>query len=188
MSSPCITSKAATSSRKIPGGVGFSSSAAWMFCIFPIAIGITGCHLNEDAGGPKSAARELSEAIYQSDLQMIDRIVLAHPSVVNEKLGDRTIEYPIQIAAYHGKEEVIEYLTSHGANINVVSEAEEQTPLMMAISRGNEPAAIQLTILGADTGIKDKSGKSACQLSKEKSMFAVSQNIAGCQGPLTTSR
>ena len=74
---------------------------------------------------------------------------------------------PLAYAAYQGREDMIRYLLSSGAQVNYnngSSDAYVNTPLMMAAMQGHTTAALLLLRAGADPRVRIVNGHTAAEL------------------------
>ncbi len=83
---------------------------------------------------------------------------------------------PISVAALSGNAEVISILLTKGANVNQVVEGgfrEGAVPLHLAAEGGHVEVVTRLLQAGADKAVKDKSGKTALDIARDKNHPAV---------------
>ncbi len=74
---------------------------------------------------------------------------------------DEANSSPLIAACSFGSKEIVEYLISIGANVNIQAEIDGITPLMLAVGGGEIEKVKILLRNGADKNIKDKNGKTA---------------------------
>ena len=90
--------------------------------------------------------------------------------------GEGAGMYPIHLAAAGENAEVISLLLAKGANVNQVVEGgpgEGASPLHVAALGGHVEVVTRLLQAGADKAMKDKSGKTALDIARDKKHPAV---------------
>jgi len=96
--------------------------------------------------------RELLQAIENDDTQKVREILSAG---VNVNFEDDGGEFPLQIACWRGKKEIVELLIENGADVNYADESEFHTALMMASRHGHAEIVRLLLKHGAHVNAKD---------------------------------
>src|SRR5258707_148571 len=81
---------------------------------------LCGCSLLGSAPYPTQDYQAIHAAAEEGDLASVERLVDAHPKLVEAKDWRRFT--PLQLAAYHGHTDVVQYLASKGANINATNQ------------------------------------------------------------------
>nr|XP_039270319.1 transient receptor potential cation channel subfamily A member 1-like isoform X1 [Styela clava] len=74
-------------------------------------------------------------------------------------MQDKQGHTPLHKAAMYGHASIVEFLANHGADLNIV-DADQNTPLLLAASRGNWVSVRDLIEMGADIFIKNKCNRS----------------------------
>jgi ankyrin repeat protein len=103
----------------------------------------------------KSGENPLMIASIEGDLPLVETMVLKNKAQVN-----KTGWAPLHYACSTGKLNVAEFLVANGAKVNALSPS-ETTPLMMAVSSGNELLIKFLLDKGADLTMRNHEGYSA---------------------------
>jgi ankyrin repeat protein len=103
----------------------------------------------------KSGENPLMIASIEGDLPLVETMVLKNKAQVN-----KTGWAPLHYACSTGKLSVAEFLVANGAKVNALSPS-ETTPLMMAVSSGNELLIKFLLDKGADLSMRNHEGYSA---------------------------
>lgn len=99
-------------------------------------------------------------ASYEGQLPLVETLVLKNKANVN-KAGWGPLHY----ASSAGMLSVSEFLVANGAIVNALSPS-ETTPLMMAVSSGNELLIKFLLDNGADLGLRNHEGYSAIDVAE----------------------
>jgi len=103
----------------------------------------------------KSGENPLMIASIEGDLPLVETLVLKNKAQVN-----KTGWTPLHYACSTGKLSVAEFLVANGAKVNALSPS-DTTPLMMAVSSGNELLIKFLLDKGADLALRNHEGYSA---------------------------
>ena len=94
--------------------------------------------------------------IKNGDLETISKYIDSHTNVVNELIKGRSY---LHYACDYGQKEIIEYLLSKGANINL-QDKYSITPLLAAIWENHVSCVKLLLSKGANRNVKAPDGKS----------------------------
>ncbi len=108
----------------------------------------------------KSGETPLMLASIEGELPVVKALVLDKKVDVN-----KTGWAPLHYACATGKLEVAEFLVANGAKINALSPS-ETTPLMMAVSSGNDQLIKFLLDKGADLKMRNHEGYSAIDVAE----------------------
>jgi len=108
----------------------------------------------------KSGENPLMIASIEGDLPLVETMVLKNKAQVN-----KTGWTPLHYACSTGKLNVAEFLVANGAKVNAPSPS-ETTPLMMAVSSGNELLIKFLLDKGADLTMRNHEGYSAIDVAE----------------------
>ena len=103
----------------------------------------------------KSGENPLMMASIEGELPLVETLVLKNKAEVNKSGWT-----PLHYACTTGKLSVAEFLISKGAKVNALSPS-ETTPLMMAVSSGNDLLIKLLLDNGADLRMRNHEGYSA---------------------------
>jgi ankyrin repeat protein len=115
------------------------------------------------------AYTDLQYACVRNDLLEVRRILSTTPDSIDtvNVYGDTALHY----AARSGSIGIVNFLLEHKASVNLKSVSSGETPLIFAVRRGNREIIEKLISVGADAEIRNKKGKSANDLLKEKGMI-----------------
>lgn len=80
-------------------------------------------------------------------------------------------------ASYRGYADIMEVLLDAGANINIVNKQETKTPLMYTAENGHVEATALLLKRGADRTLRDRYGKTAAEIARERGHAELAQLI-----------
>lgn len=105
---------------------------------------------------------QLAVAIMRKNRQTVDALLAKNAKADLKKLGEYNVVSPMIMAAKRGDVEILQKLLSHGADPNVVIDAE--TPLTIAAENGYIDAVRFLLKIGADVNVNAHQG-SACRTS-----------------------
>lgn len=108
----------------------------------------------------KSGENSLMMASIEGDLPMVEALVLKKKASVNKQGWA-----PLHYACSTGKLSVAEFLIANGAQVNALSPG-ETTPLMMAVSSGNDLLIKLLLDNGADIQMRNQEGYSAIDVAE----------------------
>ena len=108
----------------------------------------------------KSGETPLMMASIEGELPLVETLVLNKKADVN-----KTGWTPLHYACTTGKLEVAQFLIAHGAMVNALSPS-DTTPLMMAVSSGNELLIKYLLDNGADLRMRNHEGYSAIDVAE----------------------
>ena len=125
------------------------------------AFSLCGC------GHPKfDRGRELVNAAGLSKDELLR--VLSKGCDVNERSSSTFGWTPLISAIYHRKEEAVDILLAHGADVNGCDAVEHQTPLIWAIKTWSDNTNVIRTLLrhGADPRIRNRFGSNASDAAK----------------------
>lgn len=103
----------------------------------------------------KSGENPLMIASIEGQLSLVEAMVLKNKAQVN-----KTGWTPLHYASSTGKLSVAEFLIANGAQVNALSPS-DTTPLMMAVSSGNDLLIKFLLDKGADLALRNHEGYSA---------------------------
>lgn len=117
----------------------------------------------QEESADKYNRSKLHKAVLQGDLEKINYLLNSGEDVnIKDKLG-RT---PLHYAASQGNIDVAKFLLEKGADINSLDYARQWTPLFFAYFMERAEMVEYLIASGANTTIKDKSGKLASDYKK----------------------
>jgi ankyrin repeat protein len=108
----------------------------------------------------KSGENPLMMASIEGELSLVETLVLKNKADVN-----KTGWTPLHYACTTGKLSVAEFLVAKGAKVNALSQS-ETTPLMMAVSSGNDQLIKFLLDNGADMRMRNHEGYSAIDVAE----------------------
>lgn len=108
----------------------------------------------------KSGENPLMMASIEGELSLVETLVLKNKADVN-----KTGWTPLHYACTTGKLSVAEFLVAKGAKVNALSQS-ETTPLMMAVSSGNDQLIKFLLDNGADLRMRNHEGYSAIDVAE----------------------
>ena len=123
--------------------------------------------------------KRLENAIRDNDLVAFKAAI--ERGDVNMVISDRYQERPIHVAAYYGRDKIVECLVSNGANINESDLSGMRTALLIAIWKRHESTALLLLKLGADPNITTNGGATACRNANRAGFVEVVRAIPGCE-------
>jgi ankyrin repeat protein len=103
--------------------------------------------------GPETFA--LFEAIEEDDSDAVKKAIDAGAEVEDRDEEGRTA---LHVAALAGSPQIISLLVDAGADLSAMTETDEMSALMIAISEGNDPSFDVLLELGADPNQADANG------------------------------
>jgi ankyrin repeat protein len=106
-----------------------------------------------DCGEPPGS---IHAAALDGDLNAVDAFVAGDSTLVNA--SDEAENTPLHFAAWTGRENVVAYLLSHGADVNAAN-FEQETPLHWAVLRSEDDVVALLLQHGADTEIPESYGR-----------------------------
>lgn len=104
-------------------------------------------------------------AAEQGDLPTVERLIDAHPKLIEARDWRRFT--PLQLAAYHGHTDVVEYLASKGANINAINQ-DGLTALHLAALSGFKDTVLALLSHGAAVNARDADGLTPLVRAKQR--------------------
>ncbi|OMJ81113.1 hypothetical protein SteCoe_18474 [Stentor coeruleus] len=108
---------------------------------------------------PHTDKFKMKIAICHEDLSLI-KTLISRGFDINSIIDNKKHLRPISLAAILGKVELIEYLYSRGASLEL-TDNEGNTPLMLTVIYDQPEAAKKLVLLGAEVNTKDKYGYTA---------------------------
>ncbi len=82
-------------------------------------------------------------------------------------------------ASYRGYADIMEVLLDAGANIDIVNKQETKTPLMYTAENGHIEATALLLKRGADRTVRDRYGKTAAEIARERGHEELAKLIEG---------
>lgn len=158
-------------------------------CVFCFAFFMQGCDnslfdnpwLDSSYKEFETDRERLKNAIRNNNLIDVKAVVEKENSYVNAIVSDRYQERPIHVAAYYGRDKIVEYLVSNGANVNETDLSGMKTALLIAIWKRHESTALLLLKLGADPNITTNGGATACRNAKRAGFVEVVRAIPGCE-------
>ncbi|XP_065647040.1 myotrophin isoform X2 [Hydra vulgaris] len=109
----------------------------------------------------------LKWSVQNGDIEKVRQAFMQKSFDVNEDIGNGT--RLIHCAADYGQLEIIDYLISIGANINVVDK-HGNSPLLNAVYEGHTSCVKLLLDKGADKNIKSPSGETAFQVAETEAI------------------
>eukprot|EP01137_Pigoraptor_chileana_P018078 Opistho-2@77028 len=112
---------------------------------------------------------DLKWAVQNGDLATVKKCIEEEGIDVN---GDLNGRFPIHYASDYGQAEVIDYLVSKGAKVNV-TDKHGITPLLAAIWEGHTSAVKTLLSKGADKTGKTPDGQSYADVAEKSEIQAL---------------
>ncbi len=106
-----------------------------------------------DCGEPPGS---IHAAAQDGDLNAVSAFVAGDSTLMTAR--DEAENTPLHFAARRGRESVVEYLLSHGADVNATN-SERATPLHWAVLRNDDDLVALLLQHGADTEIPESYGR-----------------------------
>lgn len=119
--------------------------------------------------GDSASEEKLQWAVKNGDIDSLNAIVEGDAGVVNKFSSGRP---PMCVAADYNQSEVIEYLLSKGANLNV-TDKHGITPLLAAIYEGHTSCVQLLLSRGADKSGKAPGGESYVECAEKEEIKAL---------------
>jgi uncharacterized protein len=108
----------------------------------------------------RGARLDVHEAVAAGKLERVAELVAKNPAEINSFSADGFA--PLALAAFFGHRQIVEWLLSHGAEINAVSKnATGYTALTGSVARGDPEIVRMLLAHGADARHRYGSGYSA---------------------------
>jgi len=120
-----------------------------------LSIAPCGCSLLGSSPYSTQDYQAIHAAAEQGDLPTVRRLVEAHPRLIEARDWRRFT--PLELAAYHGHTDVVEYLASKGANVNATNQ-DGLTALHLAALSGFKDAVLALLSHGAEINARDADG------------------------------
>lgn len=102
-----------------------------------------------------SESEELIWSIKNGDIETVTKFIDSHPKLINEQIKGRTY---LHYACDYGQQDIIDYLLSKGANINI-QDKYGITPLLAALYENHESCVKLLIQKGANRTGKSPDGK-----------------------------
>jgi len=118
---------------------------------------------------------DLTWAIKTGDLASVKEAVEKEGVNVNQVEASLRKSTPLHSAADFGQADVIKYLLSKGAKIDV-KDSFGNTPLLCAVYEGHEEAVKLLVASGASTKVKGPDGKTALEAASKDSIRKILQS------------
>lgn len=113
--------------------------------------------LNCNDAAPYKERQNFMEAVKEGDLEKVRAMVAIYPQAV--EWATDSAYTAVQIAVYHCKQPVLEFLLENGADIN--RQGLRGTPLIHAVHSHDGIAAKWLLSKGADASLKNPEGETA---------------------------
>ena len=123
------------------------------------------------------------KATPSGDSNYIKAIISEDPGRINQK--DSYGDSLLHLAVREGNVEIINYLVSMGANINI-QDLNDETPLHTAVNIGNLDTVIQLVVNGADINIKDSIGNTPLHDAVENEQIQIAEYLISQQAAINT--
>ena len=153
---------------------------------------LTGCRIGNSGWyiGPELIPMKSSNffyyAIFRRDLEAVKTLVESGDVGVNDVIDDIYEQSALHLAVYRRDKDIIDYLLSNGADINMRAiDSDGATPLHAAIGYKYEDIALHLLNLGADPNLTYDGGKTACyaahKVNRKTSMAALIARLPGCK-------
>jgi ankyrin repeat protein len=111
---------------------------------------------------------EFRRALYSGNINHVEEMLKAHPSLANAKDMDRgqgTGWTPLHVAANLGDPDLVKLLVRYGAKVNV-KDKRGLTPLLWTAFAGRHEAAAALLSNGADINARGPDGRTTLDLAK----------------------
>jgi ankyrin repeat protein len=111
--------------------------------------------------------KEFRNALYSGNAERVEKLLKAHPSLVNAKNidGRGKGSTPLHIAAESGDVEVAKVLIDHHARLDE-RDNRGLTPLLWTAFGGKDEMAALLLSSGADVNARGKDGRTTLELAK----------------------
>lgn len=123
------------------------------------------------------------KATTSGDSDYIKAIISEDPGRINKK--DQEGNSLLHLAVREGNVDIIKYLASEGANVNIRNIVDE-TPLHIAANLGNLDVVIQLISNGADINIKDSIGNTPLHDAVENDQIQIVKYLISQEAEINT--
>ena|SRR5579862_2352871 len=120
-----------------------------------LSIAPCGCSLFGSHPYSTQDYQAIHAAAEDGDLAAVTRLIEAHPKLIEARDWRRFT--PLQLAAYHGHTDVVEFLASKGANVNAINQ-DGLTALHLAAMSGFKDTVLALLSHGAEINARDADG------------------------------
>jgi len=130
-----------------------------------LSIAPCGCSL---LGSPPYSTKDfqaIHAAAEEGDLPTVKRLIEAHPKLIEARDWRRFT--PLQLAAYHGHTDVVEYLASKGANVTAINQ-DGLTALHLAALSDFKDTVLALLSHGAEVNARDADGLTPLVLANQR--------------------
>jgi ankyrin repeat protein/L-ascorbate metabolism protein UlaG (beta-lactamase superfamily) len=101
-------------------------------------------------------AGEIHDAATKGNLEAVKALLEKDPSLLNAPNSDEQGRAPIHLASLNNHADVVDFLLSKGAKVNLKESTYQLTPLHMAAWKGNTDVMRLLLDKGADLGAREK--------------------------------
>jgi len=134
------------------------------------------------AAEQQSPGDQFAIAIERNDLKKVQALVEGgNPADTSIDYGENHVT-PLFKAAGEGRNDIVQYLVSKGANVNFKTADFGQTPLSEAVNRGFEDTVDLLLKAGADPKLTDRSGYPAFALAVLGGQYEIAETLLKAGG------